>query len=258
MPATRRCGGSAKPPTMSGNGKCAAVPKTALAVQNASRTAKEVPGKGNSLAERSPTIAAEWHPTLNGDLTPADVSFSKKAKAWWLCAGCGHEWQAIIGNRVRWPGCPHCGRNGRKRPAKDVSAVSSIGGQKPARKRPPIPKVLPGRSFAERFPDTAAEWHPTLNDELTPDQVGYASNRRAWWLCSRCAHQWSAIINSRGKGAGYPDCKRRTTGQKHAVPKAGRSLADSGHLSTCVISSRDTIRRPSVWRVRTEAARLRC
>ena len=191
-----------------------------------SRIAKEVPAKGNSLAERSPTIAAEWHPTLNGELTPTDVSFAKKAKAWWLCAGCGHEWQAIIGNRVRWPGCPHCGRNGRKRPAKDVPAVSSVGGQKPAKKRPPIAKVLPGRSFADRFPDTAAEWHPTLNDELTPNQVGYASNRRAWWRCSTCAHEWSAVINSRAKGAGCPECKRRTTGQKNAVPKPGHSLAE--------------------------------
>jgi Probable Zinc-ribbon domain/Protein of unknown function (DUF559) len=191
-----------------------------------SRTAKEVPTKGHSLAERSPTIAAEWHPTLNGELTPADVSFAKKAKVWWLCAGCGHAWQAIIGNRVRWPGCPHCGRNGRKRPAKDLPTVPTVGGQKAARKRPLIAKVLPGRSFAERFPDTATEWHPTLNDELTPDQVGYASNRRAWWLCSTCAHEWSAVINSRGQGAGCPECKRRTTGQKKAVPKLGHSLAE--------------------------------
>jgi hypothetical protein len=190
------------------------------------RTAKEVPGEGNSLAERSPAIAQEWHPTLNGALTPADVSFFKKAKAWWMCAGCGHEWQAIIGNRVRWPGCPHCGRNGRKRATKDASSASEESKQKHARKRAPIPKVLPGRSFAERFPDIATEWHPTLNGELTPDQVGYASNRKARWLCSRCAHEWSAVINSRGKGAGCPECKRRTTGQKNAVPKAGGSLAE--------------------------------
>jgi predicted nucleic acid-binding Zn-ribbon protein len=190
-----------------------------------SRTAKEVPIKGSSLAERSPTIAAEWHPTLNGELTPADVSFAKKAKVWWLCIGCGHEWQAIIGNRVRWPGCPHCGRNGRKRPTKAASAANGDR-QKPAKKRMPIPKVLPGRSFAERFPETAAEWHPTQNGELTPDQVGYASNRKAWWLCPKCAHKWSAVINSRGQGAGCPECKRRTTGQKNAVPKPGLSLAE--------------------------------
>jgi predicted nucleic acid-binding Zn-ribbon protein len=191
-----------------------------------SRTAKEVPAEGNSLAERSPTIAAEWHPTLNGDLTPADVSFSKKAKVWWLCAGCDHEWQAVIGNRIRWPGCPHCGRNGHKRAAKETTAVPSSDRQKPAKKRMPMPKVLPGRSFAERFPETAAEWHPILNGELTPKQVGYASNRKAWWLCSKCAHEWSAVINSRGQGAGCPECKRRTSGRKKAQPKAGGSLAE--------------------------------
>ena len=86
--------------------------------------------------------------------------------------------------------------------------------------------MLPGRSFAERFPETAAEWHPTLNGDLTPDQVGYASNRRAWWLCSTCAHEWSAVINSRGQGAGCPECERRATGQENAKPKPGRSLAE--------------------------------
>lgn len=189
------------------------------------RNAKEVPGQGNSLAERCPPIAAEWHPTLNGDLTPADVSFSKKAKAWWLCTNCHKAWEAIVGNRVRWPGCPHCGVNGRKRAAKGASTANGDG-QKPARKRPSLAKVLPGRSFAERFPETAAQWHPVLNRDLRPDQVGYASNRRAWWLCATCAHEWSAIINSRGQGAGCPECKRRTTGQKNAMPRAGGSLAD--------------------------------
>ncbi|EFG74173.1 hypothetical protein HMPREF0591_5926, partial [Mycobacterium parascrofulaceum ATCC BAA-614] len=43
----------------------------------ASRTTA-LPKPGNSLAERNPRAAAEWHPTRNGDLAPADVAFSRK------------------------------------------------------------------------------------------------------------------------------------------------------------------------------------
>jgi predicted nucleic acid-binding Zn-ribbon protein len=191
------------------------------------RTAKAVPKAGNSLAERCPQLAAEWHPTRNGDLTPSEVSFSKKEKAWWQCSGCGHEWPAVIGNRVRWPGCPNCGRNGRRRRTRDDLAAASDGDrQKPARKRAPVKAPAPGRSFAERFPEIAAEWHPTLNGELTPNQVGYASNRPASWLCPTCGHEWEAIIQSRGKGAGCPECGRRRSGRANAKPKPGRSLAE--------------------------------
>jgi hypothetical protein len=105
--------------------------------------------------------------------------------------------------------------------------MSDDGEQEPSKKkRMPTPATLPGRSFAERFPDTAADWHPTRNGELTAYQVGYASNRRAWWLCSTCGHEWSAVINSRGQGTGCPDCKRRTIGQKNALPKPGQSFAE--------------------------------
>ena len=185
------------------------------------RTTKAVPKAGNSLAERCPSVAAEWHPTRNGDLTPADVSFSRKEKVWWKCAGCGHEWLAVIGNRVRWPGCPSCGRNGRKRLTTDLAAKDSDR-QRPKKKRTPAPAPAPGRSFAERFPEIAAEWHPTRNDELTPEAIGFASNRRAWWICSTCENlngQLSSIAV--GRGAGCPECGRRRGGHKKAVPKPG-------------------------------------
>ena len=32
-----------------------------------------VPKPGESLADLFPDVVAEWHPTKNGDLTPADV-----------------------------------------------------------------------------------------------------------------------------------------------------------------------------------------
>ncbi len=46
-------------------------------------------------------------------------------------------------------------------------------------------------------PDIAMEWHPTKNLNLKPTEVTSGSNKRVWWKCSRCGHEWQAIIAKR-------------------------------------------------------------
>lgn len=50
----------------------------------------------NSLASTYPEIAAEWHPTRNGQLTPTGVAHGSNRRAYWKCSkGDDHEWSAI-------------------------------------------------------------------------------------------------------------------------------------------------------------------
>jgi very-short-patch-repair endonuclease/uncharacterized Zn-finger protein len=63
-------------------------------------------GSDNNLAFLNPTLANEWHPTKNGELTPNMVTLSSHKKAWWVC-GKGHEWEAVIYSRKN-RGCPYC------------------------------------------------------------------------------------------------------------------------------------------------------
>lgn len=69
----------------------------------------------NDLATRKPTIAAQWHPTLNGALTPEMVTAGSHRKAWWRCPY-GHIWKAVIYARAgpQKCGCPVCA--GKARP----------------------------------------------------------------------------------------------------------------------------------------------
>ena len=46
-------------------------------------------------------------------------------------------------------------------------------------------------------PDIAREWHPTKNLDLQPTDVTSGSNKRVWWKCSRCGHEWQSIIAKR-------------------------------------------------------------
>jgi hypothetical protein len=62
-----------------------------------------------SLAVTHPDLAAQWHPTKNGDLTPFDVVAGTGKKIWWKCPnGSDHEWKASGNSRVRPVGCPFC------------------------------------------------------------------------------------------------------------------------------------------------------
>ena len=64
----------------------------------------------NSLAAIAPHVAAEWHPTKNEDLIPADVTSKSQRKVGCYCdKGPDHEWSAVIGNRsFNGATCPCC------------------------------------------------------------------------------------------------------------------------------------------------------
>ena len=69
---------------------------------------KVLPGF-NDLATLEPAVAKEWHPTLNGALTPEMVTAGSHRKVWWQCA-LGHVWKAAIYPRTgkQRCGCPVC------------------------------------------------------------------------------------------------------------------------------------------------------
>ena len=70
----------------------------------------------NDLATREPVVAAQWHPTLNGGLTPEMVTTGSNRKVWWRCP-LGHVWKAVIYSRAGTQrcGCPVCAGKGRRK-----------------------------------------------------------------------------------------------------------------------------------------------
>ena len=72
-------------------------------------TNKKVLAGFNDLATLEPEVAEQWHPTLNGSLTPQMVTPGSSKRVWWQCAY-GHSWKAIIFSRAgkQRCGCPVC------------------------------------------------------------------------------------------------------------------------------------------------------
>ena len=63
----------------------------------------------NDLATLFPHLAEQWHDTLNGKLTPRDVTRGSHKLVWWECRE-GHVWKAAVFSRTRKnaAGCPVC------------------------------------------------------------------------------------------------------------------------------------------------------
>jgi hypothetical protein len=63
----------------------------------------------NDLATSYPKIANQWHPTLNGDLRPEQVTYGSRKKVWWICED-GHIWRTPVYSRAgkQKTGCPVC------------------------------------------------------------------------------------------------------------------------------------------------------
>ncbi len=70
--------------------------------------AGQVATETNNLAVAFPAIAAEWHPTRNGDRTPHDVTPYSNRSVWWLCSA-GHSFKQVVHKRtIRGDQCPKC------------------------------------------------------------------------------------------------------------------------------------------------------
>lgn len=151
--------------------------------------------------DNNPELLKEWHPCKNGDVTPQEITYGSNYKAWWICPKCEYEWQSAVKSRTgRGHGCPFCVSKVVWRGHNDLATVN---------------------------PKLADEWHPLKNGEVTPSEVMPYSNRKVWWLCPECGHEWQALISSRSNNAGCPVCGIKKIGIKKTKPKNGNSLSDA-------------------------------
>ena len=152
------------------------------------------------LATLYPNVAAQWHPSANGELRPTEVSPGAKRKVWWQDKH-AHEWVSTVKDRVAGHHCPLC--SGR------------------------VPIV--GQSdLASQRPEVAAQWHPTRNGGLTPEDVTFGSAKKVWWLCPD-GHEWETRVTYRTVpgGTGCPLCYEHwSRGEKEVAAFVAATFPD--------------------------------
>jgi hypothetical protein len=169
----------------------------------------------NDMATTHPELAADWHPSKNGDLTPQTVGAGTDKKVWWKHSdsSCvvpgGHEWETEGWNRVKGNGCPACSGN----------AV-----------------VAGANDMATTHPELAADWHPTKNGDLTPQTVSAGTSKKVWWRHAdpSCVvpggHEWETNGSNRVNGNGCPACNRGWG--LDAVRKFIITMVEYGHIGS--------------------------
>ena len=126
-------------------------------------------------------LMTEWNWERNIELgfEPAKMTIGSHQKTWWKCTQ-GHEWMAVIKNRVTaGASCPYCSNR----------------------------KVLTGyNDLKSTNPTVANEWDFEKNVGVSPTMVSPGSNRKVWWKCS-LGHEWQAAVVERAiRGTGCPYC----------------------------------------------------
>ena len=134
-------------------------------------------------------LMKEWDWERNSNLDPNHLFSNSSKKAWWICSKCGYRWETSIERRaIRNHGCLNCTHQ------TTVSGVNDL---------------------ATLYPKVAKEWHPTKNGTLTPKEIRPKSNKKYWWKCAKCGHDWQATAQSRiHLHSGCPACSGR-------VPRTG-------------------------------------
>jgi hypothetical protein len=154
----------------------------------------------HNLKDNNPSLAAQWHPTKNKPLTPADIKPGSTKKVWWLCRN-NHQWQAAVSQRVKGTRCPYCA--GRK--------------------------VSKENSLLKRNPRLAREWDYGKNAPLRPTDVTCGSGKKVWWVCKHSHHWETSIYNRRGYGVGCPYCRHKKASPEHCLQSKNPALAAQWH-----------------------------
>jgi len=150
----------------------------------------------NDLVTTHSVLASEWHPTLNGMLTPQMVSKGSREEVWWLrdCRenGIFHEWHSKVSKRTGAVprGCAICSGHQIQIGVNDL---------------------------ASQYPELAKEWDYVKNKKLTPQMVTVSSGQSVKWKhksTKGSLHRWPARIADRtsSKPTGCPESECSKTG----------------------------------------------
>jgi DNA-directed RNA polymerase subunit RPC12/RpoP len=132
----------------------------------------------NDLGTTNPELINEWH-IKNNAKTFKQYSKGNPTKVWWICAACNHEYECRINHRVNGVGCPVCSGKIIKIDFNDLKT---------------------------KYPTLVKEW--SNKNKLNPENYTTGVNKKVWWVCKKCNHEWEAEIRHRTKGTDCPCCSR--------------------------------------------------
>lgn len=131
--------------------------------------------ENKTLLEFKSELIFCWASSKNDpDVLPEKLSVRDKTLRWWTCFR-HHFFEQSVFRMASGYRCPDCAR---------IEAVEKTR----------LAKLRKIGSFAIRFPELVALWHPSANCELTPVDLGIGSHRMVWWRCEN-GHEFQQTPN---------------------------------------------------------------
>jgi hypothetical protein len=157
----------------------------------------------NCLANMFPKIAAEWHPTKNGHITPYDVSYGSNKVVWWQDSE--HKENAYKKAIFR----------------KTRDACSMLHNHSK--------KVNNENCLIITHPEIIKSWHPTKNGNDIPANFTSGSDYKIWWICEY-GDEWKISINARTR-YGCPYCSGKNLNSRNCLAAMRPDIAREWHAT---------------------------
>ena len=144
----------------------------------------------NDFASNNLELCKKWNYVKNENITPDKIYENTNTKYWWIHKVVRddkefiHEWKTtptVIKKSKGADGCPIC--------------------------RGMEVQVGFNDLYTNRH-EIAEEWDYERNAPLAPQDVTCGSNRKVYWNCKWCGHNWKAVINNRANH--YTKCPKCT------------------------------------------------
>ena len=164
-------------------------PKCANKIISQKNTTRNIQVSGKFI-DLYPELAKRFDYDKNEDINIQNLSPHSGKRVWWKCDICYYSWQSKVASVVDNKGnCPKCYR---------TSASNNIIAY----------RLNKNGSLADHYPDLLEEWDYDKNVDITPEMVTVKSNKKVWWKCKKCEHEWEAKVSKRTEGKGCPYCYR--------------------------------------------------
>lgn len=161
---------------------------------------------GKKYVSDYPDLAAEWHPTKNGEKLPEDVLHRSGKSIWWRCTKeSSHEWKVTPNTRNRKlaSGCPFCAGN--------------------------LPTET--HNLEALYPDLMQEWDYKKNKK-PPNLYSPRSGLSFWWKCSKNPdHKWKTRVADRTRKdlRGCPYCSGKQASPEYNLATIYPTLVGEWH-----------------------------
>lgn len=158
--------------------------------------------KNNSIIVEAPELVKEWNYEKNKGLNPEYFTKGSEKIVWWKCNKCGHEWRAMVKDRIRGTKCPICVRDKLKVGINDYRTM---------------------------YPKLIEMWNYEKNNIKLEEVKKTQLKEKFWWKCNECGYEWQLSIRSKIVSTYCPKCAdiKRVETRKEKYLKENKSFAEN-------------------------------